>query len=435
MSSLRERKGGEVEPADAPHTPQRGGATDVDSEGPESAPASPAPPPRPGPAQSRLQKMAIRTVTAFALMGGGLAVVKSAGHLGWCGMIVAVQIFVFRELVNLRYIAAKERGIPLFRTLQWIWFVTAMLWSYTRSWLKAPMGLFGFLESVREVSRESKYVTDEWAVVDALNFTGYSIAFVTTVLCFRKGLYSYQLKQLSWTFLTLCFVVMQLKCIVYTAYAGLIWSMFPVSMIVMNDTAAYFVGQAFGKKLISAPFLELSPNKTWEGFIGAGICTVTYAYASTHIWAQFGMLRCPFPEVQAASGSGQHLTMGACQNDHLFEPRQDGGIYPAQAIFMGLAVFASTIAPFGGFAASATKRAFKIKDFDSLIPGHGGFTDRMDCQFIMGMAAWVAYTTFVSHPHHEIPLERIIWAAGQLSPADKQTLVDQVTAMIANAGA
>jgi hypothetical protein len=34
-------------------------------------------------------------------------------------------------------------------------------------------------------------------------------------------------------------------------------------------------------------------------------------------------------------------------------------------------------------------------DFDSLIPGHGGFTDRMDCQFIMGMATWIAYTSFV----------------------------------------
>ena len=45
-----------------------------------------------------------------------------------------------------------------------------------------------------------------------------------------------------------------------------------------------------------------------------------------------------------------------------------------------LSAFASLIAPFGGFFASGFKRGFKIKDFGDSIPGHGGMTDRMDCQ-------------------------------------------------------
>lgn len=45
-----------------------------------------------------------------------------------------------------------------------------------------------------------------------------------------------------------------------------------------------------------------------------------------------------------------------------------------------LSLFASVIAPFGGFFASGFKRGFKIKDFGDSIPGHGGMTDRMDCQ-------------------------------------------------------
>ena len=48
-----------------------------------------------------------------------------------------------------------------------------------------------------------------------------------------------------------------------------------------------------------------------------------------------------------------------------------------------MAIFASTIGPFGGFFASGLKRAMKIKDFADLIPGHGGVSDRMDCQMIM----------------------------------------------------
>jgi phosphatidate cytidylyltransferase len=47
---------------------------------------------------------------------------------------------------------------------------------------------------------------------------------------------------------------------------------------------------------------------------------------------------------------------------------------------LALGLFASIIAPFGGFFASGFKRAFKIKDFGDSIPGHGGITDRMDCQ-------------------------------------------------------
>ena len=31
------------------------------------------------------------------------------------------------------------------------------------------------------------------------------------------------------------------------------------------------------------------------------------------------------------------------------------------------------------------KRAFRIKDFGDSIPGHGGMTDRFDCQGLMGM--------------------------------------------------
>lgn len=60
------------------------------------------------------------------------------------------------------------------------------------------------------------------------------------------------------------------------------------------------------------------------------------------------------------------------------------------------ATFASLIAPFGGFFASGLKRTFKIKDFGDSIPGHGGMTDRMDCQFIMGFFAFMYYSSFIA---------------------------------------
>ena len=48
-----------------------------------------------------------------------------------------------------------------------------------------------------------------------------------------------------------------------------------------------------------------------------------------------------------------------------------------------MVLFASIIAPFGGFFASGLKRALQIKDFGDIIPGHGGVVDRFDCMNLM----------------------------------------------------
>ncbi len=69
---------------------------------------------------------------------------------------------------------------------------------------------------------------------------------------------------------------------------------------------------------------------------------------------------------------------------------------PMQFHTIIFATFASLIAPFGGFFASGLKRTFKIKDFGHSIPGHGGMTDRMDCQFIMGFFTYMYYHTFIA---------------------------------------
>lgn len=70
-------------------------------------------------------------------------------------------------------------------------------------------------------------------------------------------------------------------------------------------------------------------------------------------------------------------------------------IAPVQIHSFMIALFACTLAPFGGFFASGFKRAFKIKDFGNSIPGHGGITDRFDCQIMMAMFTYVYLSIIV----------------------------------------
>lgn len=115
---------------------------------------------------------------------------------------------------------------------------------------------------------------------------------------------------------------------------GLLAVALVLSVVVMTDTAAYFSG-----RLIGGPKLwpAVSPKKTWAGLIGG----VTAA-------ALTGVL---FPYV---TGSGASAWLG----------------------FLGLIL--GLVAQAGDLAESALKRHYGLKDASDLIPGHGGFMDRMD---------------------------------------------------------
>ena len=97
------------------------------------------------------------------------------------------------------------------------------------------------------------------------------------------------------------------------------------------------------------------------------------------------------------------------------------------------ATFASLIAPFGGFFASGLKRTFKVKDFGESIPGHGGITDRMDCQFIMGFFAFMYYQSFIAE--YRASVGSVIETAIQgLSPEEQIEVVRGLTKYLVGQG-
>jgi phosphatidate cytidylyltransferase len=225
--------------------------------------------------------------------------------------------------------------------------------------------------------------------------------FVWFILTLKKGMYQYQFGQYAWTHMILFVVFAQSSFTVANIFEGIIWFLLPASLIVINDIMAYFFGVFFGK----TPLIKLSPKKTWEGFIGASITTVLSAFILAYVMGQFEWLTCPRKDL---STGWLH-----CDPGPLFKPKyytlsssvpdwfpwREVSVMPVQRHAIAFGLFASIVAPFGGFFASGFKRAFKIKDFGDSIPGHGGITDRMDCQMVMAVFSYIYYQSFIA-PHH-----------------------------------
>ena len=114
-------------------------------------------------------------------------------------------------------------------------------------------------------------------------------------------------------------------------------------------------------------------------------------------------------------------------------PVKTFGWSPFQCHALIMAAFASLVAPFGGFFASGFKRAFNIKDFGHSIPGHGGLTDRFDCQFIMGLFSYVYYSSLVRESR--ITVDMVMRVIITQLPLDEQTkLLNELTGFLLKRG-
>ncbi|MCB0659526.1 MAG: phosphatidate cytidylyltransferase [Saprospiraceae bacterium] len=110
--------------------------------------------------------------------------------------------------------------------------------------------------------------------------------------------------------------------------------LFVILMVWTCDSTAYFVGSKFGKHKL---FQRISPGKTWEGFIGAGIGAVLLSL----FWKPFNQ-------------------------------------YYSWALTLGIGAIVWVFGAYGDLFESSLKRKFGVKDSGNFIPGHGGFYDRFD---------------------------------------------------------
>ncbi len=127
---------------------------------------------------------------------------------------------------------------------------------------------------------------------------------------------------------------------------GPLWIIFVLILAFIGDIAALYVGKYFGKHKL-APLV--SPNKTVEGLVGL----VLGSTVACLIFGYYFLPEVPLGHIAAIAFAG------------------------------------SIIGQLGDICESAIKRTYHMKDAGSVLPGHGGILDRLDC--LLFIAPFVYY--------------------------------------------
>lgn len=129
----------------------------------------------------------------------------------------------------------------------------------------------------------------------------------------------------------------------------------PIVSAFLTDTGAYFFGMFLGKH---RGITKVSPNKSAEGFAGG-------LFAGVVFMVLYGLI--------LKNGFGLEVDL----------------------LRMALYGFAgSVVTMLGDLSFSLIKRQYGIKDYGSLLPGHGGMLDRFDSMSFAAPAMWLLVTLF-----------------------------------------
>jgi phosphatidate cytidylyltransferase len=107
-----------------------------------------------------------------------------------------------------------------------------------------------------------------------------------------------------------------------------------IALTVLYDVSAYAIGSLWGSRPLAQ---TISPNKSWEGAIGASFILLLVGLAVV-------------PSIDPFEASSA----------------------------VGLSLVISVFAPLGDLAESLVKRDLGVKDMSGILPGHGGILDRID---------------------------------------------------------
>ena len=256
-------------------------------------------------------------------------------------LAVLLPLIIFSDYVVYPIMLALCSLLAVFELLRVIGFEKKWVISIPAYFMAPALPLCSYLVT-NEAVEQLYYKLGAVAVymLGAVSVVFAYMIYTMSVAVFSKGKIS--LGSVAEVFLTVSYVVISFTslCLVRYLYHGLFLLMLVFIGAWVCDSMAYVVGSLIGRhKLIP----EISPKKTIEGAIGGMVSTVI-------AFLLYGYLVDLFTE----------------------------GVVPDYLVLGILGLLISVVAQLGDLIASLIKREHGVKDYGTLLPGHGGIMDRFD---------------------------------------------------------
>lgn len=255
-----------------------------------------------------LNNTLLRVLTALALIPLVLALVLWAPHWLYASVAGAFALVAMWEYIGMAHMS----GLAPLPVIPYAALIALLVWPAAAGdfLVLAAILVLGF--SLRAARPLEKVLPGGAATVFGIVYIGLPFALLVSLRTIAEG---------SW------------------------WVIYVLVITWISDTAAYFVGKAFGKEKL-AP--RISPGKTWEGTAASLVAAAAFSvfYLNWMIPA-FGI---------------------------------------AWAVLAGVVVNAA--GQIGDLAESAMKRGAGVKDSSAILPGHGGILDRIDALLFAVPALW-----------------------------------------------
>ncbi len=253
------------------------------------------------------------------------------------GIIIAAILAVFMFFAHIPFVLntaiALLSAAALYETL----IVTKYVESKALMWMSILFAVFvPFIAPVMAFF-PSAYAHVSTALVFAILV--YVLVFCITMLVSRE---KFSLEHISFVFLMTVIIPCFFSTIIFSnSLSGGVFNILIVFMCAWgSDTGGYLFGGLYGRHRVTP---VISPKKTLEGMIGSVLSSFSAVIFVSYIC-----------DVLIESFTVNYIVAGIC------------------------GLMGSVCAILGDLFASIIKRSFGVKDFGSVIPGHGGIMDRFD---------------------------------------------------------